>query len=171
MRHRAAVLVAALLLNACAAANTTPVPTGNPGAGATAAASARDHADVVAVMNRLFAAMRTQDTATIRAISHPALRLFVPGEQNGAPALRTSTLDDFIRSIAASQAVLDEVAHDPEVRVDGNLATIWTYYDFVRGDQFSHCGFDAFHLARGTAGWTIIGLAYTTRTDGCRPRQ
>jgi cyanophycinase len=134
----------------------------------TRPAQVRDEAAVVAVMDRLFDAMRARDTAAIRALSHPELRLFVPGEQNGAPTLRVSTIDQFIAVVAAADQRLDERAYEPEVRIDGNLAIIWTYYDFRRGDSFSHCGYDAFHLARGSTGWQIIGLAYTTRQHDCR---
>jgi cyanophycinase len=133
-------------------------------------AQVRDEVDVTAVMNRLFDAMRAQDTAAIRLLAHPELRLFVPGEQHGAPALRVATLDEFIASVAAATERLDERALAPEIRVDGNLAAIWTYYDFRRGDDFSHCGYDAFHMARTGSGWRIIGLAYTTRQHGCRGR-
>jgi cyanophycinase len=132
--------------------------------------TARDRAEVLTVMERLFDAMRAQDTLAIRLLAHPELRIFVPGEQNGEPTLRVSTLDEFIRGIAAATVRLDETAFEPEVRIDHNLATIWSYYDFHRGDQFSHCGYDAFHLARGSAGWLITGLAYTIRQDGCRSR-
>jgi cyanophycinase len=129
----------------------------------------RAGAAVTAVMNRLFDAMRAQDTALIRTISHPDLRVFVPGEQGGAPTLRVSTLQQFMQSVAAALERLDERAFDPEIRVDGNLASIWTYYEFRRGSEFSHCGVDAFHFARTADGWQIIGLAYTVRRDGCRP--
>jgi cyanophycinase len=131
----------------------------------------RDEVAVIAQMNRFFDAMRTQDTAAIREMSHPELRLFVPGEQGGAPALRVSTIQQFMDQIAASQQRLDERAIDPEVRIDGNLASLWTYYEFFRDAEFSHCGSDAFHFARTAAGgWQIVGLAYTTQRDGCRGR-
>ncbi|HSJ25987.1 MAG TPA: cyanophycinase [Longimicrobiales bacterium] len=130
---------------------------------------ARDRHDVIAAMDRLFAAMRTQDTAAIRAMAHPELRIHVPGGAPDAPTLRTSTLQQFMDLVAGADARLDERAIDPEVRMDGNLASVWTYYDFRRGEAFSHCGYDAFHFARTAhAGWQIIGLAYTTRQEGCR---
>jgi hypothetical protein len=124
--------------------------------------------DAVALIERLFDAMRTQDTLAIRAISHPELRLFVPGEQNGTHVVRVSTLQQFMQSIAASGERLDERMYAPEVRIDEPLASVWTAYDFLRGSEFSHCGTDAFHLARNAAGgWQIIGLAYTIQRDGC----
>jgi cyanophycinase len=134
-----------------------------------APAHVRDVQAVIAAMQRLFDAMRAQDTAAIRALAHPELRIFVPGDQNGTPSLRVSTIRQFMDQIAASQVRLDERAVDPDVRIDGNLASLWTYYDFYRGQDFSHCGVDAFHFARTEAGtWQIVGLAYTTRRQGCR---
>lgn len=126
-------------------------------------ALAVDEAAVIAAMNALFDAMRAQDTAAIRRLAHPGLRLFVPGSRDGAPALRVSTLDEFIAQVGAAREPLDEQAFRPEVRIDGNLAAVWTRYEFRRGDAFSHCGYDAFHFARTADGWRIIGLAYTTR--------
>lgn len=131
----------------------------------TAAAAGAD--DVIAVMEGLFDAMRSRDTAAIRALAHPELRLFVPIAGADGPAIRVATLDEFIQSVAASPALLDERAFRPEVRIDGDLATIWTYYEFRRGDAFSHCGYDALHLARDTDGWKIVGLAYTVRQQDC----
>jgi cyanophycinase len=128
----------------------------------------RTELEVIAVMDRLFDAMRARDTTAIRAISHPELRIFVPGGTAAAPALRVSTLQEFMDVIAAATERLDETAFEPEVRIDGNLAAIWTYYEFFRGGEFSHCGVDAFHFARMPAGWQITGLAYTVRREGCR---
>jgi hypothetical protein len=174
--HVAAGLLVAACASAPAAAPTPAVRTTVPSIPSAdhtvgSAGTAADRAAVVAVMERLFAAMRTRDTAAIREILHPELRIFVPGEQNGEPVLRVSTADDFIRGIAAATAVLNEVAIEPEIRFDRHLATLWTYYEFERGDQFSHCGYDSFQLARGASGWRIIGLAYTVRADGCLARR
>lgn len=139
--------------------------TGSP----VAPAVVRDELAVIAAMNRLFDAMRSQDTAAIRRLAHPELRIFVPGTRDDRPALRVSTIDEFIAQVAASSERLDEAALQPEVRIDGNLATIWTYYEFRRDERFSHCGHDAFHFARADDGWQIIGLAYTTRPHDCTP--
>jgi hypothetical protein len=154
------------VLCACAAAPAAHDDGGRPAATA-ATGDAHDRAAVIAVMNRLFDAMRARDTATIRSLAIPDLHLFVPGGTVAEPTLRVSTIDEFILSIAAATDRLDERAFRPEVRIDGNLAIIWTYYDFRRGDRFSHCGHDAFHFARTSDGWRIIGLAYTTRQHDC----
>lgn len=127
----------------------------------------RDEAEVLAVMNRLFDAMRTRDTAAIRSLAHPQLRMFIPIEESGRATVRTNTLDAFIAQVAASVERLDEKPIRPEVRVDGPLASVWTYYEFVRGSDFSHCGTDAFHFIREGDRWIIVGLAYTVQREGC----
>lgn len=128
----------------------------------------RDEAEVLAAMNRLFDAMRTRDTASIRALAHPHLRMFIPAQVDGAATIRTNTIDAFIAQIAAASERLDERAIEPEIRVDGRLASVWTYYEFVIGSTFSHCGTDAFHFVRDSTGWIITGLAYTIQREGCR---
>jgi len=132
------------------------------------AGSAPVEREVVAAVQKLFDAMRGADTAAVRATFHPDARLFVPGETNGRASLRNSTVSDFVSAVGAARERFDERFREPEVRVDGNLAAVWTYYDFRRGDQFSHCGIDAFQLARTEAGWKILQIAYTVRQQGCQ---
>ncbi|HEX6307219.1 MAG TPA: cyanophycinase [Longimicrobiales bacterium] len=124
--------------------------------------------DVLAAMDRLFDAMRSRDTAAIRALVHPDLRIFVPQERTGSRTIRVSTADQFIAQIAAATQRLDERPVRPEVRVDGPLASVWTWYEFRRGGEFSHCGTDAFHFVRSDSGWIITGLSYTVQPTGCR---
>ncbi len=53
------------------------------------------------------------------------------------------------------------------MRVDDGLATVWVPYAFYVGTRFSHCGYDAFQLARTPQGWRIIAIADTQRQDRC----
>src|SRR5690606_28712306 len=90
-----------------------------------------DESEVVATMNRLFDAMRARDTAAMRTLLHPELRIMVPQERGGERIIRISTPDQMIAQVSRSVDRLDERPIRPEVRVDGALATIWTYYEFV----------------------------------------
>jgi hypothetical protein len=47
---------------------------------------------------------------------------------------------------------------------------VWTEYDFHLGDKFSHCGVDAFHLLKTSAGWKVVALSDTARREGCPKR-
>jgi cyanophycinase len=124
--------------------------------------------EVVAAVQKLFDAMRAADTVALRAVLHPDARLSAASQREAQPALRTVSADEFIRAVARAEARLDERFREPEVRIDGNLASVWTYYDFFQGETFSHCGIDAFHLERTSGGWRVLQIAYTTRQERCR---
>jgi len=49
------------------------------------------------------------------------------------------------------------------VRIDGPVATLWAPYDFYRGIEFSHCGTDAFQLAKTPDGWKVTLISYTVQ--------
>jgi cyanophycinase len=124
--------------------------------------------EAVSAVQSLFDAMRARDAATVRAAFHPDARLYVPLSSGDSNTIRVMTATEFATQIGNSPQPPIESFRDPDVRVDGNLASVWTYYEFRRGDQFSHCGTDAFQLARTDSGWKIIQIAYTVRQEGCR---
>lgn len=134
---------------------------------APAQAPAPDTA-VLATVTRLFDAMRARDTVALRAVFDSGARLVSAGmTREGAPALRVTTIDEFVRAIGGLTIVPDERIFDPEVRQDGGLATVWTRYAFYADTTFSHCGVDAIQLGRTAAGWRIVALADTRRREGC----
>jgi hypothetical protein len=56
----------------------------------------------------------------------------------------------------------DERLWDIEVRIDNNLATVWTKYAFYLADEFSHCGAENFLLIKQEDGaWKIFHLVDT----------
>jgi hypothetical protein len=128
-----------------------------------------EEAAVRAVVDRLFDGMRSRDTTAMRSVFAEEAQ-FYGLSQTGT--VRTDRPSDFITSIAGAPAglVLDEVLHDVEIRIDGPLASVWTYYDFFAGENFSHCGYDAMLLLKVQGEWKIVSLADTRRREGCRPR-
>ena len=118
-------------------------------------------------MQRLFDAMLAADSAAVRRLFHPQARLLVPGAAEGRPAVSVTSLEEFVLAVANSNRRYDERMRDPEVRVDAHLATLWAPYEFHLAGELSHCGVDAFQLARAAEGWQILQVAYTRRT-ACR---
>jgi len=124
--------------------------------------------DPVAVVRQLFDAMRAHDTATVRSTFHPDGRLMSVGpDREGNQSTRTTSIDAFVRAIGGATAFLDERISGVEVRRDGGLATVWASYAFYADSTFSHCGVDAFQLARTAGGWKIIHVADTRRQEPC----
>jgi hypothetical protein len=137
---------------------------------AAGAAQQQDEQAIRAVVDRLFDGMRTRDTTLMRSVFHAEARLFGHARDG---SIDITSISDFIAGIARAPdgMVLDEVLHDTEVRVDGPLAAVWTYYDFFAGDRFSHCGHDAIHLLKTGTEWKIVALADSRRTTGCRQQR
>lgn len=122
---------------------------------------------VYAVVTKLFDAMRTRDTASMRASFAPGASL-----QSLTPnGVRSEPIDAWIGGVASAPEgrVLDERLANPVVQVNGALATVWVEYWFYVGEQFSHCGVDAFILARRPEGWKVVTVADTRVREGCPP--
>ena len=158
---------------ACAAAACGGARAGSGSAATGAAATATGGAaerEVVATVDRMFAAMRTRDTAALRALLAPDLVIVSARVVDTGTVVRRQRAADFLRSVATCRDELRERMWDPEVRVDGGIATLWAPYDFHVGERFSHCGHDAFQLARagGPGGaWVVTALTYTVRPAPC----
>ncbi len=129
----------------------------------SAAPSLAQSTDPAGVVKAMFAAMQAKDTAAIRAVIHPAIRLVGTATVQGAPAHRLGTMDGWIRGVGRSTAQAEERTFDHETRIDGNLATVWTRYEFYRDGNFSHCGIDAYQLVKLNGKWLISAGADTGR--------
>jgi hypothetical protein len=124
--------------------------------------------DVVAVVYRFFDGMRAKDTTALRGLVHPSARLLGTGPtREGQLRVEEVPMDRFVQMVGSAPGTLDEKIWDPEVRIDGDLATVWTPYAFYYDGTFSHCGVDSFQLARTAEGWKIVQIADTRRTAGC----
>jgi hypothetical protein len=140
------------------------------GSAPAAAQNADDETAIRAVITQLFDGMRTRDTVAMNATFHAEARLYSLGRDG---AVEVATPAEFAQSVATAPAglLLDEVIHDVELRVDGPVATAWTYYDFFVGERFSHCGYNAFQLLNAGGAWRIVAITDSRRREGCRQQR
>lgn len=126
---------------------------------------------VMAPVHRLFDGMRAADTTMMRTAFHDGSTLLSVGpDREGTVTVQATPTDRFIESIGQPHdEVYDERLGETEVRIDGDLATVWVPYGFYLGDTFSHCGVNAFQLARLDGEWKIIHTADSRRRDNCDP--
>lgn len=127
-------------------------------------------AQVMAVVNQLFDAMRAADADAVRGLFHPELEKMASSglQQDGAPVVRFGDLEGFATSVGgANPGDFDERLGNPQIRIDDNLATVFTPYAFYLRGQLSHCGVNVFLIARTGDDWKIVGLADTRRMQGC----
>ena len=129
---------------------------------------AADEAAVRAVIAQLFDGMRARDSAMVAGAFAPGTRLVGSGTRKGTLMIDPIGAEEFAGIVAkATGPKWDERIQTPVMQFDGSLAAVWAPYDFYLGDTLSHCGIDAFHLAKLPQGWKIIALSDTHRREGC----
>lgn len=127
-----------------------------------------DKAAVLAVVKQLFDGMRAKDAVMVRGAFHPSAQLFSSSLKDGKPEVSVTTIDAFVAAVTRPRPEInDERTKNEVVQIDGGYASVWADYAFYRGATFSHCGIDAFHLAKDSGGWKIVALGDTRRTDHC----
>ncbi|MYH50872.1 MAG: nuclear transport factor 2 family protein [Gammaproteobacteria bacterium] len=121
-----------------------------------------DRAAILTTVQSLFDALGERDTALLTAILHPDILMrSVERSAAGERSASTSTLEGMVARLEADGPRMTERMWDPEVRISGDLATVWTPYDFYVGEDLSHCGADAFILMRDGGDWQITSLSWT----------
>ena len=140
---------------------------------ATSAATARAQAPkdaVLTVVKNLFDGMRKRDTALMRAQFAPGARLLGIETKSGKAEVQSMDPSMWIGGVGKGTGpAWDERIFDPVVEQDDNIAHVWTYYEFWRGSELSHCGYDSVFLVKLSDGWKVSQVADTRRKD-CKPK-
>ena len=117
----------------------------------------------------LFDGMRKSDSSMIRAAFAPtAVLQTVAKNKEGVVSVRTDAVNDFVLSVAKPHTdIYDERITFEMIKIDADLATVWTPYKFYVGEKFSHCGVNSFQLVRINGAWKIQYIIDTRRREGC----
>jgi len=79
-------------------------------------------------------------------------------------SVKEDPIASFITSVGKAKAgALDERLSGMDVKIDDDLATVWTPYSFYYNGQQSHCGANAFTLVRIAGDWKIQNIIDTRR--------
>ena len=121
---------------------------------------------VKSTVNQLFNGMKTSDSVLIRkSFSKNAVLQTIT--KNGE--VKNENINDFVLSISkAEKESLDERIKFSNILIDGNLASVWTPYEFYYKGQFSHCGVNSFQLVKSNNEWKIQYIIDTRRKDNCK---
>ena len=118
-----------------------------------------------AIVDDFFTAFHAKDTLALRELCHPEIVLRTVANTKEGNKLKDDKFDEFLNSIATIPANLKifEKLIDYKVDIDGNLAHVWTPYEFYVNDKLSHIGANAFTLYNDNGKWQIIHLIDTRR--------
>ncbi len=123
---------------------------------------------VLKAVQVFFDTMNTRDVEGARNILQPQGRFHAMRMRDGKPDVRAFSNEEYFADLQSSKQTMRERIWNPEVRIDGPIATMWAPYDFWIEGKFSHCGIDAFDLIKTEEGWKIAGGVYTLEAK-CPP--
>jgi hypothetical protein len=120
-------------------------------------------------VNNMFTAMRKGDSTLLRStFAKDIVFHSIANKKDGTIALAPENPDEFIKVVGTPhKGVWDERIVITDVKIDGDLASVWAPYKFYLDDKFSHCGVDVFQLMKTATGWKIIYVVDTRRKDNC----
>jgi len=128
-----------------------------------------DKTAVLATVQKFFDTMAARDVEGARLVLMADGRTVSVREQNGQAVARASTVEAYLDSLGKGKTASRERMWNPEVRIRGAVASVWTPYDFWVDGKFSHCGIDAFTLIKTADGWKISSGTWTIEREGCVP--
>jgi Putative lumazine-binding len=131
-------------------------------------AQTEDEKAVKAVVVQLFDGMQKHDSTMIRTCFHPSARMQSIGANRKTGSVEVTTensIDSFVKSIGSMPTTtqIEEKVLSYEIRVDAQMATAWTPYEFYLNGKKNHCGVDAFQFFKTDKGWKILTIADTRR--------
>lgn len=122
--------------------------------------SVADRAAIEAVIQAAFDAIETNDQAAwAEVLTEKGMFTSIRGEA-GARRIGYQTYAEAAANTTPPPNAYLERWWDPIILVDGDLAMVWTPYDFLIDGEFSHAGIDAIVLVRSDAGWKIASIAW-----------
>ena len=128
-----------------------------------------ERAEVLKAVEGFFSAMRTKDSAGL-ANSFTGRATWTVANYGRAKVVVSSrkASEDVERMSKSKQALDERWLGDPTVRIDGDVALVWGFYQFKVDGKVTHCGYDSFHMLKEEGAWRIEGGAYTVRPAGCK---
>lgn len=117
-------------------------------------------------INNLFTGMKSADAKMLNSVfSENAILQTV--SKDGT--IKTDDLKNFLTSVSSSSKNdLDERINFVSIHIDGNLASVFTPYEFYFKGKFSHCGANSFQLVKQNNIWKIQYLIDTRRKENCK---
>ncbi|WP_406683745.1 nuclear transport factor 2 family protein [Seonamhaeicola sp. MEBiC1930] len=89
--------------------------------------------------------------------------------KQGEDKLVNDSPSEVLKAIATrtSDQKWDERLLSYNIQIDGNMANVWTPYEFWYNDEFHHCGVNSFQLFKNGKNWEIIYMIDTRRRASC----
>lgn len=126
------------------------------------------------VVETFFEGLHNGDSTLIAGVLHKEIKIQTTGTtRDGVKFLRSQKREQVLTGIANKKPENKyfEKLLSYDIKIDGNLASVWTPYEFYLNDNFSHCGANSFQMFNNNGKWEIIYLVDMRRREGCKPSE
>lgn len=122
------------------------------------------------VISTFFDGLHKGDSTLMATTLHKDIKIqTTTNNREGSSVLKTETKAQLLVGIANKKPAdkYFEKLLSYDIKIDGNLASVWTPYEFFYNDIFSHCGANSFQMYHNNGKWEIIFLVDMRRRDNC----
>lgn len=140
----------------------------------TNAQTSSEEKAVKQVIETFFEGLHKGDSSLIKKTIHQDIKIqTTTTNREGKKLLKTETKAQLLKAIASKKPtdIYLEKLLSYTIKIDGNLASVWTPYEFYYNDKFSHCGANSFQLFNNNGRWEIIYLVDMRRRQNCAALQ
>ena len=132
-----------------------------------------EEAAIKEVIATFFKGLHNGDSAVVSKTFHEDIKIQTTSTQKENKVLVTESKTKLLTSIADKNTahVYFEKLLGINVQIDGNLASVWTPYEFYFNGTFSHCGANSFQLFNNNGFWQITYLIDMRRRTNCKALQ
>ncbi|TCP28242.1 putative lumazine-binding protein [Tenacibaculum skagerrakense] len=130
-----------------------------------------EESTIKTVIDTFFEGLHAGDSSIVSKTLHADIKIQTTfTNKEGVKVLRDQKRDQLLKGIAGKKKedVYFEKLLSYDIKIDGNLASVWTPYEFYFNDKFSHCGANSFQLFNNNGKWEIIYLVDMRKRAGCK---
>ncbi|WP_299712436.1 nuclear transport factor 2 family protein [uncultured Tenacibaculum sp.] len=127
--------------------------------------------EIKKVINLFFDGLHKGDSSLVSKTLHESIKVQTTyTNKEGKKVLVTESKEKLLKAIASKKKsdVYFEKLLSFTIKIDGNLASVWTPYEFYYNGNFSHCGANSFQLFNNNGTWEIIYLVDMRRRENCK---
>lgn len=140
----------------------------------TTVVNAQENNDKKAIKNTIetfFEGLHKGDSTIVSSTLHTTIKMQTTfTNKKGEKRLVTESKEKVLTGIANKKpehTYLEKLL-SWNIHIDGNLASVWTPYEFYLNDKFSHCGANSFQLFNNNGKWEIIYLVDMRSRSNCK---
>ena len=130
-----------------------------------AAGTAEEKAEVRAILDQVFDAMRAGDDDSLKSLLLPDTKLDRIAPDADVSRGDASGWIEWVGTLNPGQA--DEQIFDVEIHVEGPLAVAWAPFTIAINGELRSCGVNQFTLVKYSDGWKVAYLIDTHTPEKC----